>query len=183
MDGHDLIAIAEAHARLQDTLKSIQTYRSEDKNIVFRDRAERTLWALMDYLASTPLPVDGAIHTIHTLILALQDVDNGQHNPLFKPASGRGGRPVNASVHHRRAVIFAAVKHLTSAEIAKDDTAALKQLSKLSGVRLGSLESDLNKAIHEPNPDIIDPKTYSIPPDYDLPSLAEYIKRLFSPKP
>lgn len=182
MDGQDLIAIVEAHARLQEALQGIETYRSDDKNIVFRDRAERTLWALMDYLASTPLPVDGSIHTIHTLILALQDVDNGQHNPLFKPAGGRGGRPVNASVHHRRAVILAAVKHLTNAGIAKDDTAALKQISISSGVRLESLESDLNKAIHEPNPDVIDPKTYNIPPDSDLPSLAEYIRRLFSPK-
>lgn len=183
MDEKDIAGITQAHSRLVDDLSGIKPYSSKDVDVVLRDRIEHTLLALMHYLAATLPSDDTSVHMLHTLILALHDVDNGQSNKLFKPVKARGGRPANAIVHQRRAIVLASVKHLKERGGAKNDSSALKLLSEISGVSLNTLKSNLSKAIHEPNPDVLDPERCQIPKDADLVKLGIHIARIFSPKP
>ena len=175
--------ILKAHTKLEEVLRSIKAYPSNDKNVVFRDRAEKVLIAFVDYLIATSTSDDETPHVLHQLALALHDADNGYNNPLLAPNKQQhkeGGRPINTSTHHRRGVVLASVKYLQKIGTATSMANAVKILSENSGISLKTLNSDLNKAIHEVNLNVLDPEKITIPSHADIKKLASYISQLYA---
>lgn len=179
MNNDDLENIISEHFKLQKTLSKITDLKSNDEAAVFRDRAVRILWALMDYVANTPMPIDGTVLVIQRLIFALNDLDRGARSPILNTSETINGRAPLTEVHNRRAIVSATIKHLVRNGTCRSEAQAAELISKQTGVKLGSLKSDLSKASHEANLDVLDPSEYNIPENADIKGIFLLIKTLF----
>lgn len=174
--------IVTQHLRLRDDLSKIVELKSPDEAAVFRDRAVRVLWAIMEYVANTPIQVDGTVLVLQRLIFALNDLDRGARSPILNSKEVLNGRAPLTETHNRRAIVGATVKHLVKEGICKSESQAVKLISKETGVKIGSIKSDLTKSSHDANLNVLDPSVYSIPSQSNLDGIFCLIKALFIPK-
>lgn len=119
-----------------------------------RDYMRHLLVTLMKQLMATVPKESGApaINALLSLALALDTIDaQGKQQPLFKPEQkpkgvekSKGGRTSPTGHKLRRALVFAAVRHLEGQE--GSQTKAAATLASMVSVKVGTIQSDLNKA-------------------------------------
>jgi hypothetical protein len=182
MNNTDLENIIAEHFKLQEALLAIEDFKSPDEASVYRDRAMRSLWALMEYFKKTSLHKETVLVLLR-LIEALNDLERGARSPILNTKKTLNGRAPLTEVHTRRAIVRAVVKHMINMEVCRSESEAIRLIASKTGIKLGSLRSDLIKAVHDSNLDILDPSAITIDSDTDIDGMFDLLKGLFTPKP